>query len=140
MDNNTTYQNITNGKTDNTLKLVIAGTISILMIVMNIVVFAVDPKVMSLFESALGVAMLNLALTDVMLGISGLVNPIALSDYSDNDSLFCAFTAIGNMTLSSVSILTLTFITTDKYLTLKYPLHYKLSMSPKRAFIIVILI
>ena len=142
MDNSTTYQNTTNGETDNTLKLVITSIISTLMITMNIAVFAVVPKVKSLFESALGVAMLNLALTDVMLGISGLVNPIGLSFYSvaDNGSLFCTFTGIGNPTLASVSILTLTFITVDKYLTLKYPLHYKLQMSPKRAFIIIILI
>ncbi len=116
-------------------KIVIMWTIPIAQLVTNIIVFIIAPRLHGVGNN-LRYTMVSLAITDFVLGIESLSRMayflIQGRYHMEDNSIFCKWDGFANPFLASVSILTLAYVNFDKYLTLKYPLRYKVFMSKRR--------
>ena len=114
--------------------------LGILIIIVNLPVFFVVPKVQSLSATS-GPMMISLACTD--LAVAGIMLIMTVSimclgvEYVVNGVL-CSLNGLIIPATMSVSFLTISLFNLDRYLTLKYPLKYQLIMTKSRSKVIII--
>ena len=113
----------------NDLQLVFMFLCNCTMVLANIPVFVIVPRVPAL-KNSMGYMMLNLAMTDVLLAVSTsfYYSYWILTKWfyrQNTDDVGCLSYVFTSQVFASVSILSLTLITIDKYLTLSYPHNVK---------------
>ncbi len=124
------------------IRTAIATVITVLILLFNIPVLFIVPKIESLSNST-GIAMISLALADLGAGVSNcttLLHYYIMGYYSYNPTeLVCQTTAVLLSSCCSISISSLAFFNLDKYFTIAYPFHYKSVMTVKRAICLLTL-
>ncbi len=115
---------------------IIPWTTATSVFIMNIIVLIVIPQVQSLNKTSTGAAMMSLAVADGGVGLSALVSllydQLTGTVSMDSTKFMCKLTAFCITCFSLSSILTLTAINLDRYLTLAYPLRYSIFMDMKK--------
>ncbi len=111
-------------------KLALMYLIATVILLVNIPVFLIVPRLQTLHIS-MRFIMLNLAITDFSLGLLTHTRLLyyCIMGTSHLPDTFCRLDAFMNNLLGSLSILSLTFLSLDKLLTLKYPLSYGIKMT-----------
>ena len=116
------------------------GPVSILIIILNTLVLIVVPKVESLRNST-GACMMALAFSDLGVAFVQLYNTIYGAEGGLRSlpllSIACRVTSFFATFLATVSILTISFLNLDKYLTLKYPLRYHNVITTTKSIVIL---
>ena len=98
--------------------------LSCLIIVVNIPVFLIVPKITSL-QNNTGSCMISLAVSDTALGFLLLVQGIVRTRYFiDSSSVICLVSAFGTLTSVGTSMFILCLMNVDKYLTIAFPFRY----------------
>ncbi len=110
----------------------------IMMLIVNLPVFFIVPKISSLHYS-LRCIMISLAVADFTFGIQTAARKIYMVTYKSHvlAGWFCKWDAFFTTYTIGVSMNSLALINLDKCLTLKYLLHYKHYMTKKKILIIV---
>ncbi len=125
------------------IQATIITIIPLLMIILNILVFIIVPRLKTLRNST-GYVMISLAATDVSLGWCNAVFLIFMISnkwkYVNSDHWLCIIHGIMSSYLCCVSIVTLAFLNLDRFLTFRLPLHYRHTMTHKRTMFVLLLI
>ncbi len=150
-ENTTTFENNTHNETfwdlgrntPPTWKLLIMYVIGISIVIINVPVFILVPQLKSL-QRSMRYTMLNLAITDSLLGIQTIFRLIHYTSTGYyvmyDESYLCHWDGFVNNYLGSVSILSLSCLSLDKLFTLKYPLRHSIFMTRNVTFIVISLI
>ncbi len=124
----------------NNIQIYFMGSILIIVIILNTLVLIVVPQVDNLKNST-GVAMVCLAVSDLGVGLCQsyvVINGIYSQSFIlDKGSLLCNFPGLCVSMCCGTSLISLTFLNLDKYLTIRFPLRYQLFMTTKKAIIIL---
>lgn len=121
-----------------TLQTFVMFLISITAFLFNWTVFYVVPRLRGKIKSSTRYAMLNLAITDCLLGFCcSITRAIYLIDKPFFGKYICTMEGVVIAFLASMTILGLTFMNVDKFLTLLLPLHYKIWMTGRKAIFIL---
>ncbi len=113
--------------------------IPLLVIVLNIPVFVVVPRICD-FNKTTQYVMISLAGADILVGILQMTNYIyhlMINTFLKMNNIFCDMFALLSCTFCGVSILTLTFFNVDKVLMLSYPLDYHVRVTQKTVYLIL---
>ncbi len=123
------------------IQLVSMWAVCFLTVTFNITVFIVVPRC-DFLKNSTGWAMLSLALTDLLLGCSHIIRlsyMAATGKYILQDGfLLCRIDNFLVATFASVSIMTLTFLSMDRFLILCLPLRYNIYMTCHKTFCILL--
>lgn len=126
----------------NTLQLVIMWTSPALMILLNILVFVVAPRMKSI-RPCTGYGMISLALADFCLGLVHFTR-LSFNTYTnyqlEENHPICIIDGYGQALFASISIATLTFLNLDRLLTITLPLRYPRHLSPTRIKLVHLII
>ncbi len=117
--------------------------VALTILLVNIPVFIIVPHQVPSLKRSMRYTMISLALTDSALGLQALFRLIHQELYSydlNYYSILCHFDGIFNNFLASISILSLSWLSLDKLLIVKYPLHHKDFMSKRKILLILVLI
>ncbi len=122
------------------LQQLIMWVITVPIVVLNLMVFCVVPRVSSL-QNSTGAGMISLAIADTSVGITTVINLITShisgTFFRKTSSPMCHLLAFFGPTSCLASILTLTFLNVDRFLTLTYPLRYPIMVTTRHAYIIL---
>ncbi len=124
-------------------ELFIMYCVGMITIIFNFPVFFVVPRLKHL-KASMRFTMINLALTDSLLGLESLSRLIYFgvnkSYFVEDQSALCIWDGVINNLLASVSILSLSGISLDKMLTIRYPIRYSIFMTQRKTVFVLALI
>ena len=124
------------GNADNApslLSVCIMWFLAILIVLTNIPVFIVTPRLKDLSE-ATKITMISLGITDFLIGVLYVCKLgyfTAVGQYAIQDDYLCLIDGLSFCTVFAVSLTTITFLCTDRVITIKYPLQYPIYFTQK---------